>query len=116
MELMIFGIITIIIFVILYRSYTPNVGNDYTQIVDHTATGKEITGGLFDNVAGKIKILAQVFFWVGVAASCITAIVLWADGWEAWLGLVVIVGGPLVFWLIALPLYGFGQLIENTEK
>ena len=64
----------------------------------------------------KIKTLAQVLTWLGIVASVFGGIVLIVDGgWELQSGLLVMVGGALLSWLGSLTLYGFGQLIENTE-
>lgn len=71
---------------------------------------------MFRNVGQKIKTVAQVFTWLGIVASAFGGIVLIVDGgWELQLGLLVMVGGALLSWLGSLTLYGFGQLIENTE-
>ena len=71
---------------------------------------------MFQNVGQKIKTVAQVFTWLGIVASVFGGIVLIVDGgWELQLGLLVMVGGALLSWLGSLTLYGFGQLIENTE-
>ncbi len=71
---------------------------------------------MFQNVGQKIKTLAQVLTWLGIVASVFGGIVLIVDGgWELQSGLLVMVGGALLSWLGSLTLYGFGQLIENTE-
>lgn len=69
---------------------------------------------MFEEVGNKIKGLAKFLTVSGIIISCIVGFVLWAIlTW--WIGLLVIVFGSLVFWIFSLFLYGFGQLVENSD-
>ena len=72
---------------------------------------------MFDNIGSKLKTVAQVFAWLGIAASALFGIiVMFANGDTPLPGLIIIVFGCLGSWISSLGLYGFGQLIENTDK
>jgi len=72
---------------------------------------------MFDNIGNKIKGLAKVLFIVLVIADIIVGIVLMSldDGLIA-IGLPIMLGGPVIAWISSWILYGFGQLIENSDK
>lgn len=70
---------------------------------------------MFDNIGGKIKSLAQITCWIGIVCSVIWGIVVWVEELGFWLGLGIIVLGSLGSWISAFTLYGFGQLIENSD-
>lgn len=72
---------------------------------------------MFDNIGGKIKTLAQVVTWVGIIASVISGVALIAiNGRLIIIGLMVMIFGALVSWISSFLLYGFGQLVENSDK
>jgi len=80
---------------------------------------------MFDNVGGKIKVLAKVLTGIGIVASIISAISIWSQagaryagpsGPYIWTGLLVLILGCLSSWLGSLALYGLGQMIENTDN
>lgn len=77
-------------------------------------------GNLFNNIGGKIKMLAQITCWIGIVGSIIAGIVLLVeDGGYGELivpGILVAVGGSLLSWCGSFVLYGFGELIENTSE
>ncbi len=61
-------------------------------------------------------VLAQVMAWIGIAASCISGVVMMtSDYMSPLIGLLVMVLGSLLSWVGSFMTYGFGQLIENTE-
>lgn len=68
---------------------------------------------MFDNIGAKIKTLATVSCWVGIAASLIGSIVLLIEG-ELLTAMLTAVSGPLVSWVGSFVLYGFGELIETN--
>ena len=72
---------------------------------------------MFDNIGGKIKIVAQILFLVGMVASVVLAIVLVTTLKLEALGLLlfigVVVGGGLTSLIASWFLYGFGELIES---
>lgn len=70
---------------------------------------------MFSNVGGKIKGLAQVITWIGIVASVIGGIVLMSKV-SFIVGLLTAVVGSLFSWIGSLALYGFGQLVENSDQ
>ena len=73
---------------------------------------------MFDNIGAKIKKLATVTCWIEIIGSVLTAIIMLAEDEDLFIevGLPLLIGGPLVAWIGAFFLYGFGQLIENSDK
>ncbi len=71
---------------------------------------------MFDNIGNKLKNVAQVFAWLGIGASALIGIIVMAAYEAIFLGLIIITLGCLGSWISSLGLYGFGQLIENTDK
>lgn len=69
---------------------------------------------MFDNICGKIKTMAQVICVLGIIGSVIGGIVLISVDMVI-VGIIVLIGGSLLSWLGSFGLYGFGQLIENTD-
>ena len=77
---------------------------------------------MFNNIGKKIKILASVIFWIGIIVGAIGFIVMLAFGLveeeELFIGLsfavLVVVG--FGSWIGSFFLYGFGQLIENSDR
>lgn len=71
---------------------------------------------MFDNISGKIKTLAVVTTIIGIIASVIIGIVVLVTADElAFLGIIVIILGSLFSWASSFLIYGFGELIENTQ-
>lgn len=69
---------------------------------------------MFTNIGGKIKIVAQVITWIGIVCSVISGVVLVINaGFIP--GLLTAVFGSLFSWLGALAMYGFGELVENSD-
>ena len=80
---------------------------------------------MFDDIGGKIKGLAVILCVLGIILSVILGIVCWTlpTGYRYsnpmagfWPGLAVIVGGCLGSWIGSFFMYGFGQLIEDTQE
>ena len=69
---------------------------------------------MFDNIGGKIKMLAVVCTIVGIAGSVITGFVMMANEMAGW-GLLIAVGGSLLSWVGSFLLYGFGELIDGVQ-
>ena len=67
---------------------------------------------MYKNIGRKIKKLAKICCWLGITYSLIAGAILL--GCTLWFVLFVIVGA-LLSWVGSLALYGFGQLIENTD-
>lgn len=82
---------------------------------------------MFNNVGSKIKTLAKVCTWIGIIFSCLYGLVLiimslaninymgGAAVLGIFLGLIIAALGWLISWLSNLKLYGFGQLVENSD-
>ena len=75
---------------------------------------------MFDNIGGKIKTLAVVICVIGMISSVIGGIVLWTQNSRyaptILPGIIVIVAGCLGSWVGSFFTYGFGELIENTDR
>ena len=70
----------------------------------------------YENIGNKIKGLAQMAFVVEAIAAVITGIALMAsDEYLILSGLLVLIAGPIIAWVSSWLLYGFGQLIENSD-
>lgn len=70
---------------------------------------------MFENIAGKIKSAAQVVCYAGIGVSVLNGIALLTRE-AVILGLLYIFFGSLIAWVTSLCLYGFGQLIENSDR
>ena len=68
---------------------------------------------MYNNIGGKIKTLAQVSFFVEAAGAIISGLALIVN--ENWWGIFIVLGGPIVAWVSSWLLYGFGQLISNSD-
>ena len=75
---------------------------------------------MFNNIGGKIKALATLVCLIGMAASVIGAIALWATNSRynntIWTGFVVLIAGCVGSWVGSFFAYGFGELIEETKR
>ena len=70
----------------------------------------------YDNIGGKIKGWAKWIFAIEAIAAVISGFVLMAQDEDMILiGLLVAVFGPIVAWVSSWLLYGYGQLIENSD-
>ncbi|MGN1039903.1 MAG: hypothetical protein ACI4QL_00575, partial [Candidatus Fimimonas sp.] len=69
---------------------------------------------MFENIGRKIKVLAQIVFWVGVVGSCIAGGVL--AKMESPIGLLIMFGGSATALIISWLTYGFGELIDNSQS
>ncbi len=78
---------------------------------------------MFNNIGGKIKALAKVVTWLGILGSVISGIVMISNANSyyrtnsalIWSGLLTIVLGSLFSWLASFILYGFGELVDNSQ-
>ena len=71
---------------------------------------------MFKNIGGKVKMVARVICWVGIAASVIGGIALMSIGHSANIavGLVTIIVGSLLSWIGSLTTYAVGESAENS--
>ena len=67
-----------------------------------------------NDIGSKIKITASILFFLEIIGSIIAAIVCFSDS-LAGIGCALLFGGPLAAWLIFMMVYGFGQLVENSD-
>ena len=71
---------------------------------------------MFDNIGSKIKNLAAAVTAFGIMFSVVGGFILMFTDEELILsGFLVMAFGSLGSWLSSLTLYGFGQLIENSD-
>ena len=68
---------------------------------------------MFTNIGHKIKILAQILCWGGIIISVGIGISLF-DVSEL-TGCIVLLAGPCISWPSSFFMYGFGQLVENSD-
>lgn len=66
---------------------------------------------MFDNIGGKIKGFAKVVAWLGIILSVIIGFLSIETG-----GILIIIIGSVSSWVGSFVLYGFGQLVENSDK
>ncbi len=95
------------------REYLPQ--NNYAPITAYTASNAKETPGMFSNIGQKIKMLANALAWIGIIASIYFGVFLMIDI-DVLTGVVVLLGGSLFSWLGSFLLYGFGQLVDNSDK
>lgn len=69
---------------------------------------------MFDNIGRKIRMLAKVLMWIGIIAFAIYGIVMFTEE-KVLAGFLIIVIGALYSWVSSFVLYGFGQLVENSD-
>lgn len=69
---------------------------------------------MYDFIGDKIKGLAKAIFFVEAIAAIITGIALLLNE-EPLIGILILVLGPIVAWVSSWLLYGFGQLIDNSD-
>lgn len=75
---------------------------------------------MFRNIGDKIKIVAEVSCWLGIVGSVLYGIII-AGRIEDSILLSLLIGvlimglGSLLSWIGSFVLYGFGQLIENSD-
>lgn len=74
---------------------------------------KNLTEVMFANIGGKLKAIAKVMTYLGIATSAISGLIVMFTNFL--LGLIVICLGCLGSWIGSLGMYAFGHLIENTD-
>lgn len=74
---------------------------------------------MFSNIGRKIKILAMVVFWFGLAAAAIVVVYGLYNTTSPGEGLLIVL--PAVVWIVlavmmgSLVLYGFGELVDRAK-
>lgn len=71
---------------------------------------------MFDNIGEKIKTVAKANCWIGIIAYAIIGIILLAENNNELIGFSILILGPLFSWISSFITYGFGQLVENSDK
>lgn len=75
---------------------------------------------MFNNVGGKINLIAKTFTWIGMVFSVSFGIAFSLTAplstFLAFIsGVIIALIGSVLSWTIFLCLYGLGQLIENSD-
>ena len=71
---------------------------------------------MYDNIGGKLKLLAKIIFYVQAISSAIGGLAVAAiDDDMVVYGLLIFLLGPLCAWVSSWFLYGFGELIETNS-
>lgn len=76
---------------------------------------------MFNNIGNKIKTYAEVVSWIGIIACIILGVISIIAGIASETvgpiitGVLVALIGSLSCWIAAFVLYGFGQLVENSD-
>lgn len=71
---------------------------------------------MFDNIGSKIKDLALIVCWLGITISVISGLAIILSNEETvFVGLLIVLLGSAGSWIGSLVVYGFGQLIENSD-
>ena len=76
---------------------------------------------MFENVGEKIMKYAQIIFWIGVALSALTFVVMFVIAIDDEEGIMFLYGllagglGVLGSWISSLFLYAFGQLVDDVN-
>lgn len=99
------------ILALLEEKYNKLTASNSTETDNNEATG------MFTNIGSKIKTLAQAITLVGVVISIITGIGMVAIDDDLILtGIITAALGAFLSWISSFVLYGFGQLVENSDK
>lgn len=70
----------------------------------------------YANIGEKIKGLAMVLCIIEIIASVIYGIAIMSNDADMVLyGIIVVILGPVLSWISSWVLYGFGQLVENSD-
>ena len=71
---------------------------------------------MYNNIGGKIKVLAIVIGIVEAVSAVITGMVLCSDSYMVGSGFLTMLLGPVVAWISSWFLYAFGELVEKTSE
>ncbi len=78
---------------------------------------------MYNNIGKKIKNLTKFIVGCGALLTFIGGIVLWGNLYAsyytvdyAFVGLIIAVGGPIIFWISGFFIYGYGELIDQTQQ
>ena len=72
---------------------------------------------MFDNIGKKIKKIAQIECWAGIASYILLGLILlFENEIKIYVGILIMGVGSFLSWIGSLMIYGFGQLIENSNE
>lgn len=80
---------------------------------------------MFINIGKKIKIFAKILFWLGITSGVIASIVMFCLPDETnlhlhnlyiGLGFAFLFGAPLIFYLLSLFIFSWGEMVDNVGK
>jgi hypothetical protein len=75
---------------------------------------------MFKNVGSKIQDIAYIYAIIGIAASLIGGIIYMIIFHKTLLlmllGIIIMIVGSIVSWIVSLFIYGFGLIVENSEN
>ena len=70
---------------------------------------------MYDHIGGKIKIIAKLYVWIGIALVILIFGSLLKETREP-VCLLYMIGGAFLVWLSSFPLYGLGEIIERLVQ
>ena len=70
----------------------------------------------FNNIGKKIKTMAKISFYLLSVLFLFYGILLIIKTDNDILGLLWLILGPIISWISSFVLYGFGQLVDNSDK
>lgn len=71
---------------------------------------------MYENIGKKIKIVAVVIALIGTCVSFCYGLIMLFDSVRVAFAILTMLIGPFISWVSSFVLYGFGQLIENSDK
>lgn len=70
---------------------------------------------MFKNIGGKIKGLAALVCWLGIIASVLAAVGMWAAG-HIVVAILILIVGCFASWISSFYAYALGTITENSDK
>ena len=67
---------------------------------------------MYNNIGEKIKTAASIISIIGIIICLIVGFIFISD--DSFVGLLIIIAGPLLFWIDGFFIYGFGVLVNNS--
>lgn len=80
---------------------------------------------MYSNIGKKIKVLTVIITIILMLGALGTGAYFIVEGMDyfdyggdyfVYIGIAIAVGGPILAWIMSFVMYGFGQLIDNTDK
>lgn len=71
---------------------------------------------MFSNIGGKIKVLAKILCWIGIAACVIAGSIMCGNRYTETSGVIVLIAGPILSWISSFVLCGFGELVQAASE